>query len=86
MTVFLSTHTLSVAEEMADRIRVHHQSPASSIALGTVEELSKADRRERCAGKRSSSPSYVDAEEQVREAHAEQVAGNKAATTHLPLL
>ncbi|HEY0455263.1 MAG TPA: ABC transporter ATP-binding protein [Verrucomicrobiae bacterium] len=39
MTVFLSTHQLSVAEEMADRIGIIHQGKV--IALGTPEELRK---------------------------------------------
>ena len=37
MTVFLSTHQLSVAEEMADRIGIMHQ--GRLIALGTADEL-----------------------------------------------
>jgi ABC-2 type transport system ATP-binding protein len=37
MTVFLSTHQLSVAEEMADRIGIMHQ--GRLIAVGTVEQL-----------------------------------------------
>src|ERR1043166_1592802 len=37
MTVFMSTHQLSVAEEMAERIAIMHQ--ARLIALGTAEEL-----------------------------------------------
>ncbi len=37
MTVFLSTHQLSVAEEMADRIGIIHQ--GRMIAVGTREEL-----------------------------------------------
>jgi ABC-2 type transport system ATP-binding protein len=37
MTVFLSTHQLSVAEEMADRIAIIHQGRV--VALGTREEL-----------------------------------------------
>lgn len=36
-TVFLSTHTLSVAEEMADRVGIINH--GQLIALGTVEEL-----------------------------------------------
>ncbi len=36
-TIFLSTHQLSVAEEMADRIGIIHH--GRLIALGTVEEL-----------------------------------------------
>src|SRR3954467_12070467 len=39
MTVFLSTHQLSVAEEMADRIAIMHQ--GRLIALGTADELRK---------------------------------------------
>lgn len=37
MTVFLSTHQLSIAEEMADRIGIIHH--GKLIALGTREEL-----------------------------------------------
>jgi len=37
VTVFMSTHQLSVAEEMADRIGIMHQ--GRLIALGTAEEL-----------------------------------------------
>src|SRR5438876_6461725 len=37
MTVFLSTHQLSVAEEMADRIGIIHQ--GRLVAVGTREEL-----------------------------------------------
>src|SRR5438093_352973 len=37
MTVFVSTHQLSLAEEMADRIGILHQ--GRLIALGTAEEL-----------------------------------------------
>lgn len=37
MTVFVSTHQLSLAEEMADRIAILHQ--GRLIALGTSEEL-----------------------------------------------
>jgi ABC-2 type transport system ATP-binding protein len=39
MTVFLSTHQLSVAEEMADRIGIIHQ--GRMVAVGTREELRK---------------------------------------------
>ncbi len=39
MTVFLSTHQLSVAEEMADRIGIIHQ--GKLIAVGTSDELRK---------------------------------------------
>ncbi len=37
MTVFLSTHQLSVAEEMADRIGIIHQGRV--VAIGTPDEL-----------------------------------------------
>jgi ABC-2 type transport system ATP-binding protein len=37
MTIFLSTHQLSVAEELADRIGIIHQ--GRLIALGTVDQL-----------------------------------------------
>src|SRR5881392_248881 len=39
VTIFISTHQLSVAEEMADRIGIMHQ--GRLIALGTAEELRK---------------------------------------------
>jgi ABC-2 type transport system ATP-binding protein len=39
MTVFLSTHQLSVAEEMADRVGIIHQ--GKLIAMGTPAELRK---------------------------------------------
>ena len=39
MTVFLSTHQLSVAEEMADRIGIIHQ--GKLIAVGSRDELRK---------------------------------------------
>ncbi len=39
MTVFLSTHQLSVAEEMADRIGIIHQ--GRLVAVGNSEELRK---------------------------------------------
>ena len=37
MTLFLSTHQLSVAEEVADRVGIIHH--GKLIALGTVQEL-----------------------------------------------
>ena len=39
MTVFISTHQLSVAEEMADRIGIIHR--GQLVAVGTQEELRK---------------------------------------------
>lgn len=36
-TVFMSTHTLDVAEEMADRIGIIHR--GRLVALGTLTEL-----------------------------------------------
>jgi ABC-2 type transport system ATP-binding protein len=39
VTVFLSTHQLDVAEEMADRIGIMHQ--GKLVAIGTAEELRK---------------------------------------------
>ncbi len=39
MTVFLSTHQLSIAEEMADRIGIIHQ--GKLVAIGTIDELRK---------------------------------------------
>ncbi|MES2571046.1 MAG: ABC transporter ATP-binding protein [Verrucomicrobiota bacterium] len=42
MTIFLSTHQLSVAEEMADRIGIIHR--GKLIALGTVDELRAQSR------------------------------------------
>jgi ABC-2 type transport system ATP-binding protein len=39
MTVFLSTHQLYIAEEMADQIGIMHQ--GKLVAMGTAEELRK---------------------------------------------
>ena len=64
-TLFLSTHTLSVAEEMADRIGIIN--PGRLIALGTVEEL----RRQNAGSEGALEKiflSLVDAEEKHREA------------------
>jgi len=44
MTVFLSTHQLAVAEEMADRIGIIHQ--GKLVAVGTMEELRHHDGQE----------------------------------------
>jgi ABC-2 type transport system ATP-binding protein len=63
MTIFLSTHQLSVAEELADRVGIIHC--GRLIALGTVEEL-RALSVEKGALE-SVFLSLVDAEEQSRE-------------------
>jgi ABC-2 type transport system ATP-binding protein len=63
MTIFLSTHQLSVAEELADRIGIIHQ--GHLIALGTVEEL-RASSTDKGALE-SVFLSLVDAEETGRE-------------------
>ncbi len=63
MTIFLSTHQLSVAEELADRIGIIHQ--GRLIALGTVEEL-RASSTDKGALE-SVFLSLVDAEETGRE-------------------
>ncbi len=65
MTVFLSTHTLSVAEEMADRIGIINH--GKLIALGTVEELRKQTAESGALEKVFLS--IVDAEEHMKEAH-----------------
>jgi len=62
MTIFLSTHQLAVAEELADRIGIIHQ--GRLIALGTVEEL-RANSSDKGALE-SVFLSLVDAEESVR--------------------
>jgi ABC-2 type transport system ATP-binding protein len=63
MTIFLSTHQLSVAEEMADRIAILHH--GRLIALGTVAEL-RAQARESGALERVFL-SLIDHEEALRE-------------------
>lgn len=45
MTVFMSTHTLSVAEEIADRVGILNK--GKLVALGTIKEL-RAMQTERC--------------------------------------
>ncbi len=71
-TIFLSTHTLSVAEEMADRIGIINH--GRLIALGTVEEL-----RRQHGGQGGQLEkiflSLVDAEER----HREQVINGRVA-------
>jgi ABC-2 type transport system ATP-binding protein len=44
MTVFLSTHQLAVAEEMADRIGIIHQ--GKLVALGTIQQLREQSGQE----------------------------------------
>ena len=63
MTIFLSTHQLAVAEELADRIGIIHQ--GRLIALGTVGEL-RANSADKGALE-SIFLSLVDAEESARE-------------------
>ena len=63
MTIFLSTHQLSVAEEIADRIGIIHR--GRLIALGTVAEL-RARSRESGALERVFL-SLIDQEEAHRE-------------------
>ena len=60
MTIFLSTHQLSVAEELADRIGIIHQ--GRLIALGTVDELREMSVEK--GALESVFLSLVDAEEQ----------------------
>lgn len=63
MTIFLSTHQLSVAEELADRVAII--SKGKVIALGTVQELrSISDDK---GALENVFLSLIDAEEQVRE-------------------
>ena len=63
MTIFLSTHQLSIAEEVADRIGIIHR--GKLIALGTVEEL-RAQSQEG-GGLEKVFLSLVDAEEKARD-------------------
>ena len=70
MTIFLSTHQLSVAEEMADRIGIIHR--GRLIALGTVEELRRQTHESGALEKVFLT--MIDAEETMRErAEKEQV-------------
>jgi ABC-2 type transport system ATP-binding protein len=66
MTLFLSTHQLSVAEEMADRIGIIHY--GKLIALGTVAEL----RQQSGEGGPLEKVflSLIDAEEAIRESRS----------------
>ncbi len=63
MTIFLSTHQLSVAEELADRVGIIHC--GRLIALGTVEELREMSVAK--GGLENVFLSLVDAEERARE-------------------
>ena len=67
-TLFLSTHTLSVAEEMADRIGIIHH--GRLIALGTVDEL-RRQNADAGGALEKIFLSLVDAEEK----HREQILG-----------
>ncbi len=62
VTIFLSTHTLSVAEEMADRIGIIHH--GRLIAGGTVDELRK--QAEETGGLEHIFLSLIDSEEHHR--------------------
>src|SRR5204862_3640043 len=63
MTIFLSTHQLSVAEELADRVGIIHC--GRLIALGTVDELREISVEK--GALENVFLSLVDAEEQARE-------------------
>ena len=63
-TIFLSTHTLSVAEEMADRIGIINH--GRLIALGTVAQLRRLNTDQESALEKIFL-SLVDAEEKHRE-------------------
>jgi ABC-2 type transport system ATP-binding protein len=63
MTLFLSTHQLSVAEEVADRIGIIHR--GKLIALGTVDELRRQTAESGALEKVFLS--LIDAEELLRE-------------------
>lgn len=69
MTVFLSTHQLGVAEEVADRIGIINRGKV--IALGTVDEL-RAQAHEN-GGLEKVFLSLIDAEESLHEMHSAPV-------------
>jgi len=75
MTMFLSTHQLSVAEEVADRIGIIHH--GRLIALGTVDEL----RRQSGEGGALEKVflSLIDAEEAHHE-RTQRIQGNEPAS------
>jgi ABC-2 type transport system ATP-binding protein len=66
MTVFLSTHQLSVAEEMADRIGIINH--GRLIALGTVEELRSSS--DEAGALEKVFLSLIDAEDSARSGRA----------------
>ena len=68
MTIFLSTHQLSVAEEVADRIGIIHR--GKLIALGTMEELRRQTADS--GALENIFLALIDAEESVREHRAKQ--------------
>ena len=70
-TIFLSTHTLSVAEEMADRIGIINH--GRLVALGTVDELRRQNQQADGALEKIFL-SVIDAEER----HREQVTADEA--------
>ena len=70
MTIFLSTHQLSVAEEIADRIGIIHR--GQLIALGTVAELRAKSSED--GGLERIFLALIDQEE----AHREKAAGHSA--------
>ena len=75
-TIFLSTHTLSVAEEMADRIGIINH--GRLVALGTVEELRHQNQQAGGALEKIFL-SVIDAEERHQEAVSVQEARRGAA-------
>ena len=73
-TIFLSTHTLSVAEEMADRIGIINH--GRLVALGTVDEL-RRQNQEAGGALEKIFLSVIDAEERHLESvHAEDAGRN----------
>lgn len=74
-TIFLSTHTLSVAEEMADRIGIIHH--GRLIALGAVDEL-RRQNVEAGGALEKIFLSLIDADEK----HREDVAARRSLKPH----
>ena len=58
MTVFMSTHTLSVAEEVADRIGILNQ--GKLVALGTLDEVRKIRTSNQAAGHQRLEDLFLD--------------------------